>query len=275
MTAQTKNKIINPAIDLTAVQCNLFVLFGANRLSYFVTTHQGQATVVCSFLLEEQPLASVVLADEHLNLSFQSVTVSFQNPYLTLVPNLIFNPADAATYLENSFRLPHQHYLLTDNLPSIGSQNVFLAPIEVYQFFQKQYPEAVFHHAATSLLLAYQDRAVQQATPSVFVNVIDGAFQVAVFRQDKLLFWNTFEFKSSKDFIYFVLLVYKQCNLDPENVTLYFSGLILPKSEIHHLLSRYIRTIQFLKRTAAFNFSSEFDTPAEHLHFDLYSYFTL
>ena len=51
----------------------------------------------------------------------------------------------ADSYLRNSFRIPEQHYLLTDNLPSLQCQNVYLAPIDVYNFLQKKFDNIQFY----------------------------------------------------------------------------------------------------------------------------------
>ena len=254
---------------------NLFVLIGANRFSYFISTPEKQVIIQESQIIDNEPLTNVIKKHLSLNNDFSQVTVGFTSPYTTLVPNIIYKEDIAASYLENSFRIPYQHYLLTDNLASLQCQNVYLAPIEIYNFFQKKYSTVQFIHSTTSLLLAWQNQAVQFKEPSVYINVTGNQFQISAFNREKLLLSNTYEFKTAKDFIYFALLVFDQLDLDVGKTKLFLSGEMMKASEIYNLLYRYIRNIHFMERTTAFNFDVAFNGQANHFHFDLYSFYTV
>lgn len=269
------NKTVTNHTDLYNNDNNLFVLIGANRLSYFITSPTKEVLLQSIELIENKALATFFEGEAYLDLGFKTVKVGFITPYTTLVPNLIYQEAAAASYLENSFRIPHQHYLLTDNLASFQCQNVFLAPIEVYNFFQKRFANAQFYHAGTSLLLAWQQKAVQFQEATVFINVIGKEFQLAAFQREKLLLFNVFEFKSAKDFIYYTLLIFDQLKLSTETSKLFLSGEVMQESEIYKTLYRYIRAIDFLNRPTAFQFKEQFDDQPKHFNFDLYSFYAL
>lgn len=254
---------------------NLFVLIGANRFSYFISTPEKQVLIQESQIVDNESLTNVIKKDLSLNNEFAQVKIGFLSPYTTLVPNLIYKEDTAASYLENSFRIPHQHYLLTDNLPSLQCQNVHLAPIEIYNFFQNRFSNVQFFHAITPLLLAWQENAVQLREPSVYINVTGNKFQIGAFNREKLLLSNTYEFKTAKDFIYFTLLVFDQLDLNVEKTKLFLSGEVMKASEIYNLLYRYIRHIDFMKRTSAFKFDVAFNSQPNHFNYDLYSFYLL
>ncbi len=263
-------KVIAKA-DFNTNNSNLFVLIGADRFSYFISTANNKVVIQASQRLDNEPLTKIIQKDLSLNNNFEQVKIGFLSPYTTLVPDIIYNEDAGTTYLENSFRIPHQHYLLTDNLSSIKCQNVYLAPIETYNFFQNKFSNVQFHHALTTLLLACQEQAAQFQEPSVYVNVMGNQLRVSAFNRENLLLTNTYEFKTAKDFMYFVLLVFDQLGLNVEQTKLFLSGEIMKTSEIHNLLYRYIRNINFLKRISAFEFDAAFDQQPDHFHFDLYS----
>jgi hypothetical protein len=269
------NKTVTNHTDLYNNDNNLFVLIGANRLSYFIISPTKQVLLQSVELIENKALSVFFENERYLDLNFNTVKVGFITPYTTLVPNLIYQDAAAASYLENSFRIPKQHYLLTDNLPSFQCQNVFLAPIEVYNFFQNKFANAQFYHAGTILLLAWQQKAVQFQEAAIFINVIGREFQIAAFQQEKLLLFNTFQFKSAKDFIYYTLLIFDQLKLPTETSKLFLTGEVMRESEIYKILYRYIREIDFLSRPTAFQFNEQFDDQPTHFNFDLYSFYTL
>ncbi|MFK7949455.1 MAG: DUF3822 family protein [Saprospiraceae bacterium] len=254
---------------------NLFVLIGANRFSYFISTEDKKVVIQESQVVDEKPLASVIKKDLSLNNKFGEVKVGFYSPYTTLVPDIIYKEKDATSYLENSFRIPHQHYLLTDNLSSLQCQNVFLAPIEIYNLFQNKFSNVKYFHVTTTLLVAWQEKATQLQTPSIYINVIGNQFQIGAFDKKRLLLSNTYEFKTAKDFIYFTLLTFDQLDLNVEKTPLFLSGEVMKASEIYNLLYRYIRDINFMERTPAFTFDAAFNQQANHFNFDLYSFHLL
>ena len=266
-----KSKIIANA-NFNTNNSDLFVLIGANRFSYFISTPEKQVVIQNSQIIENEALINIIKKDLSLNNNFNQVTIGFISPYSTLVPNLIYQEDKAITYLESSFRLPHQHYHLTDNLPSMQCQNVYTAPIEVYNLFQNKFTNLHYFHATSPLLLAWQKEAVQLQDASVYINVLSNSFQIAAFNREKLLLSNTYEFKSAKDFIYYTLLVFDQLGLNVEKIPLYLSGEVMKASEIYNLLYRYIRNINFLKRTNTYHFDEAFAQEPEHFNFDLYSF---
>jgi hypothetical protein len=270
-----KNKIVTNHTDLYNNDNDLFVLIGANRLSYFITSPTKEVILQSIEYFENEALASFFENERYFDIDFNTVKVAFITPYSTLVPNMIYQESAAATYLENSLRIPHQHYLLTDNLSSFQCQNVFLAPIGVYNFLQNKFDNVQFFHAGTLLLLAWQQKAVQLQTASIFINVIGKKFQIAAFQREKLLLFNSFEFKSAKDFIYYTLLVFDQLKLPTETSRLFLGGEVMQDSEIYKTLYRYIREIEFINRPTAFLFNEQFADQPKHFNFDLYSFFTV
>ena len=266
-----KNKIISSNNNISLDNSNLFVLIGANRFSYFITSQDKTVVASNTINLAMYKLETIFEGNDDLQHHFNTVKVAFQNPYLTLVPNLLYKEADAAIYLEKSFRIPQQHYFLTDNLPTFQCQNVYLAPIETYNLLLNKFQKVDFKHISTGLLINWQQKAVQLNNKSVFINVNPTNFQIAVFNRDKLLIWNIYEYKTAKDFLYFVLLVFKQINLNVELEKVFLCGIVTKEAEIYNSLYAYIRNVEFLERTSSYQFPFDFDLQPNHTNFDLFS----
>jgi len=257
--------------NISLENSNLFVLIGANRFSYFITSYDKQVLLSNTIDLELNALETIFESNQDLQHQFNQVKVAFQNPFITLVPNMFYNETDASTYLEKSFSIPQQHYLLTDNLLTFQCQNVYLAPIETYNLLLNKYTHVEFQHIATVLLAEWQQKAVQFKNKSVFINVNKESFQIGAFNRHELLIWNTYNYKTAKDFLYFVLLVFKQLELNVELEKVLISGQITEGSEIYKLLHAYIRNVEFLSRTTTYHFASDFDLQSNHANFDLFS----
>ena len=81
----------------------------------------------------------------------------------------------------------------------------------------------------------------------IYLNVHDQHFEMFVLNGAKLLFYNTFRFKTKEDFLYFLLFPMEQLKLDAETVPVYFMGMIEKDSQIVELVSRYVRDVRFKK----------------------------
>lgn len=260
---------INQKISLD--NSNLFVLIGTNRFSYFIANKEKVVLVCNTIELKPQDLNIVFESNADLQHHFSVVQIAFQNAYMTLVPNLIYKEEEAGTYLEKSFQIRQQHYLLTDNLLTFQCQNIYLAPIETYNFFLNRFSKVNYKHIATALLSKWQEEAVQWKNKSIFININESHFEIAAFNRDKLLIWNTYKFRTAEDVLYFVLLVFEQVELNVETAKVFLSGQVTEEATIHKLLFAYIRNIEFLKRTNTYQFDSNFEIQANHANFDLFS----
>lgn len=86
-----------------------------------------------------------------------------------------------------------------------------------------------------------------------------------------LLFFNAFRYESAKDFVYYALLAYDQCSLNPATQPAYLSGPLLEDSEIYRMAGRYIKQLIFVDPSAYFQFAGPFKEQPGYLHFDLLS----
>ena len=251
---------------------DLFVLIGTNRLYYFISNN-NQVVIQESISLDTESLEVVLKRNFTLNNDFKQVKVGFFTPYSTLVPNILYQESASTTYLENSFRVPHQHYLLTDNINCIQCQNIYLVPVELYNILQQKFPNVTFFNVSTTLLSSFHKESLQFDEPSVFINIYGNFFQASVFEKGKLLLSNTYEFMKTKDFVYFTLLIFNQLELNVEQTKLFISGELMKSSEIYNLIYRYVRHINFMERTTALEFDEAFVAEPRHFYYDLYSLF--
>lgn len=257
--------------DFNTNDSDLFVLLGTDRLSYFITANNNQVVIQESISFNTESLESILRKNFTLNNDFRQVKVGFFSTYNTLVPNILYQESASTTYLESSFRVPHHHYLLTDNIDCLQCQNIYLTPVDSFNVLQKKFPNATFVNVNSTLLSAFHKISLQFDEPSFFINIYGNFFQASVFENGKLLISNIYEFKKTKDFIYFTLLIFNQLNLNVEQTKLFFAGELMKTSEIYNLTYRYVRHINFIERTTDLVFDEAFENIPQHFYFDLYS----
>jgi hypothetical protein len=94
----------------------------------------------------------------------------------------------------------------------------------------------------------------------MFVNVSKTSLDIVVLENEKLLLSNTFSYNSKEDFIYYVLFVAEQLNLDVQEFPLFLMGEINLKSKMYKITYKYIKNVSFLESTSAIY--NEFNIPS-------------
>ena len=95
--------------------------------------------------------------------------------------------------------------------------------------------------------------------------------QIALLEGKNLIFSNSYSYQTSQDFIYHVLLVYNQFNLEPNDIPIHVSGQVIKDSEIFRMLYRYIRRTEIIAAPPTFVFGKKYEKIPDHFYFDLYS----
>ena len=226
-------------------QYELSILSGMDSLCYYIADAQRNLLVLRRFIPDPgEPIFNAFDSDPLLQRSFARVKIGLAHHRACLVPNRLYRESAKESYISGLVDLSPEDSIMTDELSLVDSMVVYaqdpadLAPI------MARYPAASFYHLLTPLLKAYAQVAERYAGHQFFVNCRQHSLQIALFNQGDLLFYNTFEYQTASDFVYYVLLVCKQFDLDPDKMDLYYSGWMVEDSKIYHLLFRYVRNVQ-------------------------------
>lgn len=136
--------------------------------------------------------------------------------------------------------------IMTDNLPLLNAMHVFALPELVFKMFRYWYPAAGFHHSGTAFINACLHEVKNTEGNSAFLNFNPLAFDIAIFKKDKLILKNTFEFQSPEDVLYYVLFVLEQLEISSQHISLKLSGDVYAGSENCSLLKKYFEKINFV-----------------------------
>ena len=98
------------------------------------------------------------------------------------------------------------------------------------------------------------------------MNVSKKAIDIVVLENKKLGFYNSFEYHSKQDFIYYVLFALEQLKIDPDKTPIHLLGDIHRDSELYQITYTYIRTIHFVE---ASHFAKEEEQIENHSNFIL------
>ena len=103
----------------------------------------------------------------------------------------------------------------------------------------------------------------------MIVNFNMGHFEIVVLQNQKLLFFNSFDYKTPEDFLYYLLFTAEQLNMNPENFQLELLGTITQEDDFYQLAYKYIRNIDFFD-VSELQKNNDFSTAENLKHFILF-----
>lgn len=251
-----------------------------DRFSYLISDGHQNVLAIKVYQLDafndynsafKDSLQKIFLSDALLKLPYHQVRLGIGGTMNVLVPEVLYHPGQKHSYLEQLTEITSEEEVFTDELSKFKAKNVYLVNKDTIRLLKSYFVNASFYHATTPVLHGFQRIAEHVIGSALYLNVIDKHLHIAVFENGQLHFSNIFNFKSSRDFIYYVMLVYDQFKLKPETIPVYIAGQIVDDSEIYHLLYRYVRHLNMVQAPDYLQFDVKHNSLNAHFYFDLYS----
>ena len=100
----------------------------------------------------------------------------------------------------------------------------------------------------------------------MFVHLSESHFEIVVIKNQKLQFFNSFDYKTPEDFIYYILFTAEQLQLNPEVFKLEILGSCTENDSYYLIGYKYIRNVQLFDVSNAQN---DFSAAENREHFIL------
>ena len=199
--------------------------------------------------------------------NFQKVSVVHDNDISTQVPKELFDETYLADYLKFDSKILKSDFITYDIIKQNNSINVYVPYININNFIYDKFGSFTYKHVSTILIETLLKIEENNQETKFYVNVNLNHFELVIIENGQLNLYNTFKYNSSEDFIYYVLFVAEQLNLNPEEFKLIFLGDIEKGDNLYNIAYKYIRNIDFGKELH--NFSFQEDIKTEYSHFTL------
>ena len=204
------------------------------------------------------------------NYSFKNISVEILNEQTTLVPSALFREENSAKYFHFNFNAADTT-IHAEPVRAFDAMNVFGVPALLIQTMNHIFGNYEIHHHSTALLEGIHLSFKKSGEKIFFLNIRKDYVDIVVTEGKKLVFTNSFNYKSIDDQVYYVMFVCDRLQMNPETVTTLLLGDVERESAIYHMLYKYIRNISFAARPDAFNFSYAFKEIPAHFYFNLFS----
>ncbi|HET8737000.1 MAG TPA: DUF3822 family protein [Pricia sp.] len=187
---------------------------------------------------------------------FSEVVAVHRNNLFGLVPAPLFDTGELANYLKFNTKLLANDHMAFDALKGHDMVNVYVPFVNVNNYIYERFGAFTFKHSATVML-----ESLLNAAPGVFrpdeevsadnagnsgkrpvcyVHIFEQQMDIAVIAQKKLLLFNSFDFVTKEDFLYYLLFTMEQLQLDTDSVPVGLFGDVEEGDDLYGLCYRYV-----------------------------------
>tara|TARA_R110000868_G_scaffold82992_8_gene234428 strand:+ start:2375 stop:3196 length:822 start_codon:yes stop_codon:yes gene_type:complete len=186
---------------------------------------------------------------------FNSVQVIHVNELSTLVPLPLFNEDHLADYLKFNSKILKSDFITYDSISINESVNVYVPYVNINNYIYDLFGSFTFKHFSTILIENILSIEKHSEEAKVYVYISEDHFEIIITKLGDLLIYNTFEYTTKEDFIYYLLFTAEQLQLNPETFNLVFIGAISKEDELYKIAYKYVRHVSFGNRFDNFNYS--------------------
>lgn len=230
----------------------LSVQISLNGLSFLVTGENDEqvlyenekwsyATTPFELLSELEKLLNKLPQES----SFTQIDIIYATPIYTLVPKLLFDERKASEYLKFNSKILVNDYISHDHLEALNLMVVYVPLMNINNALFEKLGSFDYYHLATILLKTFY-RIHDKTETRVFVHVRESSFDCVVFKKDGLELCNSYPYSTSEDFLYYLLFMMEQLQLNPDEIPISLCGEIQENDDLHKFLYNYIRFTDFI-----------------------------
>ncbi|MDF2437051.1 MAG: hypothetical protein K0Q95_1427 [Bacteroidota bacterium] len=291
MTTELKTKIrqinsfVDEAFDIERLaDFHLVLQIGNDGLFAIVYDKEKNKYIAFEYYSFQQIYNPEVVSDlfelarnesKFIDRKYRSVTCSVVNNLSTLVPSALFESDKKKTYLKFNTSLQGDELIMIDEIRNIETKNVYALPFSLKSKLDSYYSKINYHHFSSALIEDLLSQNKNQTKKKLFIHVQASHLETIVIEGKKLIFYNTFNYQTAEDFIYYVLFVCEQLHLNPENIETLLLGEIERTSAIFTLSQKYIRNLKFGERADSAEYSYQLQTFPKHFYFSLFNKYLL
>ncbi|WPR73266.1 DUF3822 family protein [Flavobacterium sp. NG2] len=181
-----------------------------------------------------------------LNEDFDDVLIIHNNNLSTFVPTALFDENFIGSYLQYNTKVFETDFFAFDEISNYQINAVYIPYVNMNNFFIDKFGTFDYKHANSILVTKLMEKSKNNDTKTMWVHFNEGHFEIIVIQNQKLLLFNSFEYSTPEDFLYYLLFTAEQLNMNPENFPLELIGNIVTDSDFYKIAYRFIRNIRLI-----------------------------
>ncbi len=202
--------------------------------------------------------------------SYDEILVIHNNNLSTFVPEPLFDENFLGSYLQYNTKVFETDFFAFDEIANCQMNTVYIPYVNINNFFIDQFGTFEYKHANTILVSKLLIGSKNNSEIKVFVHINSEHFEIIVVQNQKLLLFNSFDYATPEDFLYYILFTAEQLGLNPEEFPLQLIGKIDTESEYYQLTYKYIRNVSLLD-VSDLQAKNNFSEAENRTHFILFN----
>ena len=210
----------------------------------------------------QRELKDLLRENKVLELDIAETVVIHRNQLFSLVPKALFDKEELANYLKFNAKILANDLIEYDEIDSHEIVNVYVPYVNINNYIFDLFGEFEFVHNGTVLLESLLKSAGSNTEPACFVHIGHQQMDLIIVAKKQLVFYNSFNFQTKEDFIYYILFSLEQLELDPENTPLRLFGNVEEGDELYNICYEFIRHISIYEQDSIYLSTEEIDIQA-------------
>lgn len=245
-TTQISSKIEQNKDKVLSIQVSL------NGLSFCILDKDKNSVTFYKSFLFEKKLNPEDLLDRlthqfntelALQQSFRNVSVIHDNELSSLVPKPLFNEEFLADYLKFNSKILRSDYIAYDEMQVNDAVNVYVPYVNINNFLYDKFGEFEFKHFSTIVIENILGIEKNSKECKMYAHLNDCHFEIIIVENGQLKLYNTFEYSTKEDFIYYILFTAEQLEMNPEEFPMEIIGNVDKNHELFQIAYKYVRDV--------------------------------
>jgi hypothetical protein len=268
--------------DLT--HYNLSLLVGRHDFQFCVIdTRENKCLLLEDYELEGITSTNILIntlyklfEGHHLLMAgyWKSVKLAMKNQKFSLIPAHLFSSDHLKDYLKLSAEVDAEldDFYFYQHLQS-ESVSVFAAERKIVEKVRSIYPTLTVQvlHQGSALIEGIQSHRDFTYYKDLYIHIGRHNFSLVVTEDNKLIFYNRFQYQGAADVLKYTLLTMQELNMNQHDTKAIVWGNIASDSDHYRQLYRYIKNVSFGGKPSYLKFAFMFDEVPDHQYFDLFS----
>ncbi len=197
----------------------------------------------------EDSLKNAFAIIPELNAKYDKIIILHANNLFALIPNVLFDENNLNSYLQYNAKIFETDSFNHDSIANYDIMMAYVPYVNINNLLIDYLGDFTYKHAYSILIQKALDKSKNIDKTQLFVHIQKNNFQITAVQNQKLILFNTFEYKTEIDFIYYLLFTIEQLGLNPEIVPLQLLGDIKKEYVLYKIAYTYIRNIVFLNES--------------------------
>jgi len=178
--------------------------------------------------------------------TYDEILVIHNNNLSTFVPTALFDENFLGSYLQYTTKVFETDFFTFDQISNYEMHSVYIPYVNINNFLIDTVGSFDYKHVNSILVEKILEGSKNNDDKKMVVNFNPDHFEVIVVQNQKLLLFNSFEYNTPEDFLYYLLFTAEQLSLNPESFQLELLGTINKNDPFYAIAYKYIRNISFL-----------------------------